>query len=253
MDATRLAEILAAHAQWLTMKGGRRAYLQEAYLRDANLQDAYLQDAYLRGANLRGAYLQDANLQGANLQGANLRGAYLQGANLQGANLQGAYLQGAYLQGANLQDANLQGAYLQGAYLQGAYLQGANLQDANLQGAYLQGVKLPELTAAQTLIVTQGTLIGWKKCQGGVLVRLRIPRQARRSNATGRKCRAEYVKVLEVIGSDVGVTNPPDGVRTEYRAGEIVRCHQWCEDRWQECAGGIHFFLTREEAEDYSC
>jgi hypothetical protein len=22
-------------------------------------------------------------------------------------------------------------------------------------------------------------------------------------------------------------------------------------DRWQECAGGIHFFITREEAEAY--
>lgn len=137
------------------------------------------------------------------------------------------------------------------ADLRDANLCAANLRDANLRDANLCGANLPELTAARTLIVPQGTLIGWKKCLDGVIVRLRVPCQARRSNATGRKCRAEWVKVLQVIGADVGVTNPPDGVRTEYRAGDIVRCHEWCEDRWNKCAGGIHFFLTREEAEAY--
>ncbi len=28
--------------------------------------------------------------------------------------------------------------------------------------------------------------------------------------------------------------------------------HQWGEDRLIECAGGIHFYLTREEAEAHA-
>jgi hypothetical protein len=39
---------------------------------------------------------------------------------------------------------------------------------------------------------------------------------------------------------------------TVYRVGETVRPHQFDPDRWHECAGGIHFFITREEAADYS-
>jgi hypothetical protein len=31
-----------------------------------------------------------------------------------------------------------------------------------------------------------------------------------------------------------------------------VRCDKWNEDRWIECGGGIHFFLTRIEAERHS-
>jgi len=31
-----------------------------------------------------------------------------------------------------------------------------------------------------------------------------------------------------------------------------VRCDKWDDDRWNECSGGIHFFLTRAEAEAYS-
>ena len=36
-----------------------------------------------------------------------------------------------------------------------------------------------------------------------------------------------------------------------YRVGEIVRVDNFDEDRWNECSTGIHFFITRREAEQY--
>lgn len=37
-----------------------------------------------------------------------------------------------------------------------------------------------------------------------------------------------------------------------YRVGETVRpTSPFSENRWEECAPGIHFFVTREEAERY--
>ncbi len=142
-------------------------------------------------------------------------------------------------------------AVASGAYLEGANLEGANLEGANLYGANLEGAKnVPAITQAQTRITPEGTLIGWKKCHGGVIVKLRIPEDARRSNATGRKCRAEWVEVVEVYGAEVGLSLH-DGGATVYRPGETVKPDRWEEDRWQECAPGVHFFLTREEAEKY--
>ena len=82
-----------------------------------------------------------------------------------------------------------------------------------------------------------------------VIVKLLIPTSAKRHNATGRKCRAQFADVLEVIGSDVGVSHH-DG-KTEYIVGQRVTCDNWGEDRFDECSGGIHFFITRAEAEDY--
>ena len=224
----------------------RGADLRGADLRGANLRYANLRGADLRGADLRGADLQGANLQDANLRGANLQDAHLQGANLRGANLQGANLQGANLQGANLQDANLRGANLQGAYLQGANLQGANLWGANLWGADL------DFTCEafqKTRILPEGSIIGWKKCKNDVIVKLRIPEGAKRSHAFGRKCRAEWVEVLEVFGGDVGISKH-DGI-TEYRKGTIVKPASFSEEWQNECAPGIHFFITRAEAEAY--
>ena len=126
-----------------------------------------------------------------------------------------------------------------------ADLRGADLYGANLYGA----MNIPPFASAQTSITPEGQLIGWKKCKNGLIVKLSIPTDARRSNASGRKCRAEFADVIETIGGDVGISQH-DG-KTEYRVGARVTCDNWCEDRWQECAGGIHFFITREEAEDY--
>jgi hypothetical protein len=224
MDKTKLAEILASHALWLQgdAKGTR---------------------ANLSGAALSGANLSRAALSGADLSGANLGGAALSGANLGGASLSGANLSGANLSYANLGDANLSYASLSGANL--SY---ANLSGADLYGANLSGVKNAELAIARTVLVSEGTPTVWKKLQGGIIATLRVPEKARRSSASGRKCRAEYVKVLALSGKAKRGISQHDG-KTIYEVGKIVRCDKWCEDRWQECAGGIHFYLTREEAE----
>jgi uncharacterized protein YjbI with pentapeptide repeats len=154
------------------------------------------------------------------------------------------------LYGANLCGADLRGADLRGADLYGANLRGANLYGADLYGADLYGAKnIPPLQEAQTIIVPEGDLIGWKKCEDNVIVKLLIPKEAKRSNASGRKCRAEFVKVLEVIGGKVGISK--QDAKTEYKKGEIVKCDKWDRDRWNECSGGIHFFITKIEAENY--
>jgi hypothetical protein len=167
------------------------------------------------------------------------------------ANLTRADLTGANLAWADLTAANLTAANLTGADLTRADLTRADLTAANLTRADLCSSKnIPALAAAQLLACPEsGAFDGWKKCHKGVLVRVRIPDEARRSSATTRKCRAEFVDVLEVIGAEVGIAQHDN--KTEYSAGQRVTCHEWCDDRWQECAGGIHFFLTRAEAEAY--
>jgi hypothetical protein len=223
----------------------------EAAFRGADLSGADLSRADLSGANLSGADLSGAYLSGANLSGAYLSGADLSRANLSGAYLSGANLSGAYLSGANLSGANLSGANLSGAYLSGANLSGADLSRANLSGANLSGALHAELAIAQTRILSdEGTVIGWKKCRDGVIVKLLVPEGAKRSHAFGRKCRAEWVEVLEVFGAEFGLSIYD--AATVYRKGEIVRPDSF-SDNWQdECAPGIHFFITRLEAENYS-
>ena len=158
-------------------------------------------------------------------------------ANLGGANLRGADLYGADLYGANLGGANLRGADLYGA----------NLGGANLRGADLYGAKNVDVAIARTRILPEGDIIGWKKCRNDVVVKLRIPEAAKRSHAFGRKCRAEFADVLEVIGADKGISLH-DGV-TEYVAGVRVTPDGFDENWQEECSSGVHFYITRAEAE----
>lgn len=150
-------------------------------------------------------------------------------------------LQTALKSNANLRFANLRFANLRHANLNFADLRYADLRFADLIFA--------DLIIQQLIIVPEGTLIGWKKCRDDVIVKLEIPADAKRSNASGRKCRAEFAKVLEVIGAEVGISQHNASV--QYKPGEIVRSDSFDENRWNECSNGIHFFITRAEAEAY--
>ena len=148
------------------------------------------------------------------------------------------------LEASTISGANLRGADLRGANLSGANLSGADLSDANLRGA-----KNADLAIARTRILGEGSLIGWKKCMNGVIVKLRIPEEAKRSHAFGRKCRAEYVDVLEVFGAEQGIS--AHDRKMVYAVGQRVTPDKFCENWQDECSHGIHFFITRVEAENY--
>ena len=145
--------------------------------------------------------------------------------------------------------ANLSGANLSSANLSGADLHGANLSGTDLHGADLSGAKnIPPLAAAQLAIIPAGTLVVYKKCTEGIVI-LQIPAKAKRSNATGRKCRAEYALVL-TTPSHKPAHSQYDPTCT-YTEGETVHPATWDANRWKECGSGIHFFLTQEEANAY--
>jgi hypothetical protein len=175
-----------------------------------------LKEAVMYGANLSGANLYGANLYEANLSGANLSGADLSGANLYGANLSGADLSRADLSGANLYEADI------------------DYNCASFQ---------------KTRILPEGSIIGWKKCQNNVIVKLRIPESAKRSHAFGRKCRAEFADVLEIFGAEMAISQHDE--KTVYEVGKRMTPDSFDENWQEECSSGIHFFITRAEAEAY--
>lgn len=206
-----------------------------------------------------------ANLHGADLSYANLHGADLSHACLHGANLRGANLSCADLSGADLRHADLCDACLHGADLRGADLHGANLCDADLCHADLCDANHVELSIAKTSILPdESDIIGWKKAYVDdtmppkpVIVKLLIPADAQRSNGTGRKCRASTARVLDLQDKQ-GNSLPPDTTAYSeydtdftYKKGETVHVENFDTNRWNECAPGIHFFITRIEAAEY--
>ena len=247
MNGEEIKKLLENHKKWLNNElGGIRVDL--------------------RGANLYEANLYEANLYGANLYGADLRGADLRGANLRGANLYRADLSEADLRGADLY-----GADLRGTNLYGADLRGANLSEADLYGADLRGTKNIPFYTCPLVCPEEGSFIGFKKAIAydsdipgkplnirlldHVIVKLKIPKNAKRSSATTRKCRcseAEVISITSLLG-DYSLTKAFSSFdpNFKYEVGKIVAVDNFDEDRWNECSTGIHFFITRAEAVDY--
>ena len=133
-----------------------------------------------------------------------------------------------------------------------ANLWGANLRDADLWGA--KNVPFIPMACPDT-----GSFIGWKKASCGEIIKLLILEDAKRSSATGRKCRCDKAVVLSIEKDGVIHDKPePDffaysnyNTNFVYRVGETVSVDDFCENRFAECAPGIHFFINRQEAIEY--
>ena len=185
---------------------------------------------------------------------ADLRRADLCRADLSGADLSGADLRGADLRGTDLSGTDLRGADLSWADLRGTDLSGTDLRWADLRGANLRWVQ--HIESARNLFYPltcpeKGEYTAFKKADEKI-VELRIPADAKRLSATGRKCRANKAVVISITtlegdpaGNEVRSDHDKDFV---YRVGETVEVQNFDENRWNECAPGIHHYITREEA-----
>lgn len=208
-----------------------------------------------------------ADFTGANLNGKEFKYCDLTNAIFSEAILTGAIFKQVTLKNANFDFANLYKAYLvdvdvTGARFYLAIIDNATLRDCNMHEAAI-------VPKCQMTCPDSGSFVGWKKCFKGytledVIVKLLIPEDAKRSSSTGRKCRCDKAIVLEIQNMDGTIynskvyskfatfVNRKNGYYFTYEVGKtIVPQEPFDENRWNECASGIHFFITREEAVDY--
>lgn len=256
MTKGELQDIIESHKKWLNGYGGERANLCGADLSDTDLRNVNLHHALLIHADLCNANLSGIDLCGVDLSDARLCNADLSCAIINAANLSYADLSGANLCYTNLCNTDLHNANISDANLCGANLSGANLSRANLRGTDLSKLIYDEDTAFYALQCPEtGSFIGYKKAHG-YIVELEILADAKRSSATSRKCRCSAAKVLSITtisGKSTKVKEIASNRDSNfvYRVGEIVRVDCFDENRWNECSTGIHFFITRSEAERY--
>ena len=105
------------------------------------------------------------------------------------------------------------------------------------------------------IIPQEGEFIAWKKGMNNCLIKILIPKSAKRtSNLISRKCRASKVEVIAIWDSKKNTIKECGGWNKNefiYRVGKIAKADSYNDDIREECTNGIHFFVTREEAEDW--
>lgn len=235
MTQKQLESIINEHKKWLNdYSTGKRAILQGEDLHGLNLCHADL-----RFANLVGADLSRAILMGTNLKDATLRAANLFAANLGGADLRRA----------DLTEANLRRADLIEADLRGADFLGANLSGSRLTYAFIDNIILDEKESYRKGVILKDAMIGYKKCRKEKIVTLEIPKGALVFCINGSKCRTNRAIVKEISKGTKAVSRwSSDFI---YHVGDEIEIENFNLNPTIECSTGIHFFRTKEEADNY--
>ena len=229
---------------------------------ERNFRRAYAPNGVFRGctfvrADFTASWLARSDFSNANLRDTSFNGAVLNRALFckaicRSVVFQGAMLESADFRGADLRGANFQGATLSGAVFCGADISAADFSGASLQGANLHGVCATYATKGYWPVMPDGEITVWKKIKnssvGSVIVEMLVPKHAKRSSATTRKCRVSEALVVSMTSTLCSVTEMWNR-NVLYETGKIVRPDSWDTDRWNECSHGIHCFLTRGEAE----
>lgn len=138
------------------------------------------------------------------------------------------------------------------ATFKNAVLKGVNVSDCDFSERLTEGAK--KLTA-YLCCPEEGSFIAWKKCKDDLLVKLLIPERAARTGKNSRSCRSSEAKVLEIIDSHGFSHNEAFSLYDEslvYRKGNSIYPKEPFDDSLFHNGSGIHFFLSRKEAEDYS-
>ena len=183
----------------------------------------------------------------ADLTWADLSGVNLSGVNLSGADLRYANLIRSILIDTDLTGANLTGAKLYGAHLYGADLTGAILTNATLAGADLTHTILDEKEQCRKGIVLTEPMIGYKKSNEGKIITLEMPIGAKVFSINNNKRRTNKAKVIDMQGETEFSSMHDNSFK--YHVGDEIEIKDFDERYNVECSTGIHFFLTREEAE----
>ena len=146
-------------------------------------------------------------------------------------------------------------ADLRGADLRSIHLRFADLRFADLRGTDLTSIETNMNTIGYNLACPEkGSFIAYKKANG-CIIKLLILEDSKRSSATTVKCRCDKAKVLEI--KDIETGEKVEEVYSDYdpkfiyKVGEIVSVDNFDNNRWRECASGIHFFMNKKNALNY--
>jgi hypothetical protein len=238
----RFDEQVELHHKWLLQhRGGCRLDLSGKDLTGANFRGANLEYAIFIRAHLKSADFGSANLTRAIFYQADLEDASFAQANLSCADLSAAHFKNATFFRTDLRFSSFVDADLSGAHLSRAILEQADLLRAKLDGARLPYYKIcPE----------EGDFIGWKRVANGTILKLLITGK-RTSSLVGRKCRCSEAKVLEALGTKKKTFRSIHDRSFIYEVGAIVSEPLYNDDIRVECAPGIHFFMSKVEAEEF--
>ncbi|MCI8321798.1 MAG: pentapeptide repeat-containing protein [Dorea sp.] len=201
------------------------------------------------------------DLRGVDLRNMDFTLSSFQNTVLDGADFENSSVENALFDGCSVKEANFKNARLVTASFRHCDMRGCNIEGADLFGAVLESARLEGVVSDENTkwfrlhCPEKGAFLGYKKCVNDRMVQLLIPADAKRTSATLPSCRCSKAKVLTIKSFDFTQNFDEAWSLVDenfvYRKGEWVEVWDFNENRWQDSTTGIHFWMTRTEAEAY--
>ena len=221
-----------------------------------DLSQCSFENMDLSGWNLQNINFDDCDFKGMTFDRADLFGITAKNALFGELILLDRSKKKTSLSGCNLQNAILESADFRGCDLSNADIRGEDVYSDAFYQADLTGIHADETTKHFWMACPEKrAFLGWKVCYGRRIVLLLIPEDARRVSGTREEIRCEKAKVLTIDSID-GKENYTEAhsyvdENFYYRVGQMVYAENFNPDRFVDSGGGIHVWLSREEAIAY--
>ena len=279
MNKEEFLNMVTEHELWLKTKGeeGKRLVLRDERINNVSLNDINLNEATLINVDFKSSYLENiyfinSDLHFLNFKYSTIKNSYFNNADLQNSNFQHAFIENSSFLNSCLslsdfsfgvtKNCNFSRATFARTLFVKAGIVNSNFKvsilhetiftKARIENTSFKETKINHLTTGlYSSCPEEGSFIGFKKANN-CLVKLKILSDARRSSATGHKCRCDKAKVLKITdlktGEEVKEVNSSYDHSFIYKVGKVVDEPSFNENRWNECTEGIHFFLSKELA-----
>lgn len=271
-DGTNFDKVVEMHEQWI--KNSRHENGDNPDISCADFSSTTIEDIICSDHDLSFANFTNTKIYGSSFSKCIFTHAYFPNAKLNNVAFWLCDMSYSFFAGAELYNSRFHVSDLSLARFTGA-----SFYASEFSTSYIDDIC--DLTNAENVpnipmaCPDTGSFIGWKKVSLGIdaevsknsvipnlcerfgIAKLLIPEYAKRSSATGRKCRCDKARVLEIQDLDGNILDNVVAYSLhdpgfQYVAGKMIApTLPFEENRWEECASGIHFFITREEAVKY--
>jgi len=211
-----------------------RVNAKRANFINCHMWDNCYENAVLSASRFIAAALCDGNFRGANLSSCDFRWA----------DLDYVHFENAILSNADLRwTKNSYWARFEGANMEGIEIEGSPIDDEAVEG--VKNLFIPMVCPEE------GSFIAWKKCRDGKIAKILVPENALRTGGCRYTCRASEVLILDIFDGE-STCEEAISIRDEniiYHKGELVKDEEEFDNSLLHNGTGIHFFITRAEAE----
>ena len=243
--------------------------LTGAIFDNSNIGCSIFFDCTMEAASFKNSELYDVDFRNVSLRNTNFEESDLYDLDFDATDFNGSIFCSSilncfsFVKDVNLTNTDFSNCTFNSITFHECPLSGSKFNNIKFNKSYFCDTDMTDVEGLPEMVCPEeGSFIGYKKvldrpAKKSFIITLEIPEDAERLSSFDNDCRCSKAKVLSIESLDddkdivQSITNM-HYVKTAYTVGEMVYPDSYNSDRWKKYSNGIHFFMSKEEAVNFS-